>query len=491
MMVRNHPSSLSIHQRLSFLAKDSVVYGSAAAITKAFALLTFPLLARHFTVAEYGVIDYFSFVTNWLGLLIVFGQDSAVARFFYEDDVPEKRSQIISQSLALQGALVLLLVPALWLSSNTLARHLHASREAGAILRLVLLQLPFLVATNFSQGLLRWAFRRTQFLIVSVGAVASNAALLILALTAFDARVTTVFQIGVVVQAVFAFVGLYFVREWIVVPARFDFLRRMLPYALPYGVICCIGGIVPLLERYLVGTLLGVEDLGLYAAGAKVAMLLSLLVFAFQSSWGPFSLAIHKEADAAATYNVVLKGFSLAVCIAVLVLSALSRTILTLLATERYANAAVVVFPLAMALAIQSTGWITEIGISISKRSHLSLYSYAAFLLASAVSIWTFSGPFGFVGVAFGVMIGYGVLAVVGSWLAQRVHAMAWDFKFPLVALALTLAVGLVGTWMRARLGGSAATAAHIAGVALLLAFGWLYSFSERERTAIIGYVRK
>lgn len=490
-MTRDDPSALSVSQRLSFLARDSVVYGAGAALGKLFALITFPLLARHFAVAEYGVIDYFSFVANWLGLLIVFGQDSAVARFFHEHRDAATRSQIVSQSLALQVALVLLLVPSLWFASEMLARRLHASAEAGAILRLVLLQLPFLVAVSFSQGLLRWAFRRTEFLILSVGAVATNAVLLIVAVTAFDARVTTVFQIGVVVQAMFACLGLYFVKEWIVVPKGFKFLRQMLPYAIPYGLICCIGGVVPLLERSLVSALLGVEDLGLYAAGAKVAMLLSFVVFAFQSGWGPFSLAIHKEVDASTTYNLVLKGFSVAVCIAVLMLSALGQPIVTLLATDRYAAAGNVVFPLAMALAIQATGWITEIGISISKRSHLSLYSYAAFLLAAVASVITLSRPFGFVGIAFGVMIGYAVLAIVGSCLAQHVHAMAWDFKPAVIALLLTSGVGLLATLTRVRFGQGAAAAVYVAGVALLLKVGWLHALNLKERTTILEYMRR
>jgi len=60
------PSGLSHAGRLKFLARDSVVYGGAAAISRAFALITFPLLAQHFSVADYGIIDLFSIVGNFI-----------------------------------------------------------------------------------------------------------------------------------------------------------------------------------------------------------------------------------------------------------------------------------------------------------------------------------------------------------------------------------------------------------------------------------------
>ena len=64
------PNNLSLKGRLGFLAKDSVLYGGAAALNKVFSLSTFPLLARHFSVAEYGLVDMFmvfaSFITIFL-----------------------------------------------------------------------------------------------------------------------------------------------------------------------------------------------------------------------------------------------------------------------------------------------------------------------------------------------------------------------------------------------------------------------------------------
>ena len=46
-------------------------------------------------------------------------------------------------------------------------------------------------------------------------------------------------------------------------------------------------------------------------------------------------LAIHKKPDAAHTYDWVLKGFSMVMCAAVLLLSAIAQPLILLLASER------------------------------------------------------------------------------------------------------------------------------------------------------------
>jgi O-antigen/teichoic acid export membrane protein len=154
----------------------------------------------------------------------------------------------------------------------------------------------------------------------------------------------------------------------------------LLPYAVPLGVICVAGAFSPTLERTLTDRLLGAQELGLYAAAAKVAMLVGLLVGAFQTAWGPFSLSIHRQLDAARTYNQVLRFFTLAMCIAVLGLMLVSGLIIGVLASDRYSSAAIAVFPLAMGLVVQATSWITELGIGLSKRSHLNLFPYCVSL---------------------------------------------------------------------------------------------------------------
>jgi O-antigen/teichoic acid export membrane protein len=444
------PRKLSIRGRLRFLAKDSVLYGGAAMLSKAFGLITFPLLTRYFSVEDYGLINYFLVFSTLLGVLFVFGQDSAVARYFYEYRDTSTRRQVIAQSLAFQLVCVAALFPFLWTGSSWLAAYMHQAPQAEAIFRLVLLQIPFAVLGNFSRNLLKWTFSRARFLILTLGSIGVNLVLIAAAILVFRIGVEGVFLVMLVNRMVFAALVVFFVRRWLSFPREACFVKRLLAFAAPYGVIGLLGAFVPLMQRAAVEQLLGSHELGLYTAGATVAALVTMAASAFQTAWGPFCLAIHQEPDAGITYNWVLKAFTAAFCCGVLLLSAVAGPLIVILASDRYAVAAIVVFPLAMGLAAQAMSWVTEIGIGISKKTYLSLVGYGAFVIVSLIAMLALGSLYGMYGVGLGAMLGYFVKGTVLSVLAQRVYRLPWSYGPVLIMVGLTTAVGV---WVAAAIG--------------------------------------
>lgn len=489
------PSALSHRGRLGFLLKDSVLYGGAAAISKAAALITFPLLTRHFSLADYGLVDYFLVLAGFLAILFIFGQDSAVARYFYELEETAERRQLISQSLAFQLLGLVLALPLLWWSADWLIRLFIEAGDAEWLFKIVLLQSPFLLLINFSQNLLKWTFDRAKFLIMSLGFTLVQTCLMLVAVLVLHVDIKGVLLVNLFTSSLFAILGLYFLRAWLTRPRNFQFLRKMLPFAIPYGVICVLGAFSPALERSLTNQLLGAEDLGLYAAGTKIAMLLGLVVSAFQTAWGPFSLSLYKHADAAHTYNWVLKIFALAMCVMVFALTLVAQPLIYLLASDRYVGAAAVVFPLAMGLAVQATSWITEIGIGIAKRSHLNLYGYGVAIAATLGGILLLAPALGLLGVGLGVMIGHVARAITSSFLAQRAYPLPWRYGPVLAVFGLTLGFGIAAAWTRGRWGASAPTITMALGLLITALAGWNILFDRAERarllTALRGYMQR
>lgn len=482
------PSGLAPRERLKFLLRDSALYGGSAAISKAFGLVTFPILARHFSVAEYGMLDYFPTFASLLTVMLIFGQDSAVARYFYEHTDRDERRQLISQSLLFQIGGITLVAPILWLLADLVTAALLPSEQAlraPELLRLVVLQLPFLLLINFSQNILKWTFDRARFLTISLGMTVSQVSGLLIAVLMFDAGIREVLIACLATSAVFGTLGLLFVRKWLVWPQGFGYLREMLPFSVPVGVICVAGAFAPTLERTLTDRLLGTTDLGLYAAGTKIAMLVGLVIVAFQTAWGPFSLSIYRQPDAAHTYNQVLRLFALGICVFVLGLSLLGGLIILVLASDRYSGASVVVFPVGMGLAVQATSWITEVGIGLSKRSHLTLYPYVVSLAVSLGAIWLLAPGLGVFGVGLGVLLGHLCKAIVASWLAQRAYPLPWSYTPVATLMAATVSVGLLATWLGQRYGNRVQAATIAASIPVVTVAGWRLLFNARERGAM------
>jgi O-antigen/teichoic acid export membrane protein len=481
------PGKMELWDRLKYLANDSLVYGVAAAVSKAFALITFPILTRQLSVADYGVLDLFIVSANFVVILVVFGQDSAVARYFLECPDDASRRQLASQSLAFQLVLSALVIVPVALIARFLAMNICDRPEAPRYVFLTLAQIPFLVITNFSRNLLKWTFSRTQFLVLSVGSVAATMLALLTAVQVSRVNIELVLAISLGVQALFGILGLLMIRDWLTIPRGWQRLRELIPFAAPFGVICSLAAFVPALERSLINATSGGNNVGLYAAGAKIAMLLSMLVQAFQTAWGPFALAIHKEQDAVQTYNWVLKVFTIGICVAVMVTSAAADLLIRILATKSFLGASVVVFPMAMGLAIEAIGWVTEIGSGLAKNSRYSLYSYLSFVLTATMGVYLLAPFFGMVGVAVGVLVGQVIRTLVAANLAQRAFPIPWDYRGVAAVVGITITVGFVGVFVRSQLGPiEAITWFGIGSIATGL-LGWYVLFSYHERRTIIS----
>ena len=479
-----------IRTRLGFLMKDSIVYGGGAAISQAFSLITFPLLTRHFAVEEFGELDYFMVLSSFLVTLFIFGHDSGVARYFYEYEDKTDRCQVISESLILQLAGLALILPLLWLAADWLAA-LFEGTFSVRLFKIVLLQIPFLLLINFSLNLLKWTFERNQYLIMSIGFTVVRASVFAGALLAFDVGIEEVLLISLGTSVVFGVFGVLLVRGWLMLPTNFRYSNELLRFSIPIGFICALGAFSPTLERTLTELLLGAGDLGLYSAGTKIAMLIGLMAGAFQTAWGPFSLSIHKLADAGQSYNWVLKLFAMFMCVMVLALNILAQPLINLLASDRYAGAAIVVFPLAMGMAIEATSWITEIGIGISKRSHLNLYGYALFVVTTLACILFLAPALGLLGLALGVMIGHIAKALLNSWLAQRAYPLPWHYGQILAVFGLTMIVGSVSIGIGRRWGAELNIGVLSAGIIAVLGLGWGVLLNASERQLAVAYMRK
>ena len=476
--------------RILFLIRDSALYGTASAVSRIATLVTFPVIVRHLTVEEFGLLDYLQATGSFLTIMFIFGQESAVSRYFYEYEDKKIRCQLISQSLVFRIAGLIIALPILWYCTTLFGEKIERVSNSITIARIILIQVPFLLLTNFSVSLLRITFSRYRYVFLSLGYSFFQAALWMGAIFILDLRVEGLMIASVIASALFAAIGIVMVREWLTFPCDFELLKEMLPYAIPYGFICCLEAATPIIERTLVGGSLGSESLGLYAAGAKVSMLFAIAAYAFQVAWNPFALALHKRPDSARTYNWVLKLFSIAVCLFALILTSVAEPLVVLLASERYAAASSVVFPLVMGSALGSIGWITEIGINFSRRTHFKLYGYALAIIVAAFSMTLLMPLFGLFGAALGMLAGNLAKTSALTIFAQKTYPIPWDYASVTLVVAETFGFGMVATFLGFLWGPTANAVVCGIGCLAIATTANFRLFSTDERKSIAELLR-
>ena len=477
--------------RLRFLARDTAIYGVASALNKILALFTFPLLARHFSVDDYGTLDLLNTWAVLLTTLLLFGTDSAAARFYYEEKESEERRQVITQAFVFQILMVAIVVPAGWVMAEPIAAAFGLPADNGPEwVRLIFAQAPFFLFITYTQGLLKWTFRRRAFLFVSVGSTVATLAGLGLALALGRLTLAGVFEVYLWTRALFGIVGLWLVRDMFALPQGLHKLRVLLPFAIPFAAICMLTAFLPALERLLVGGMLGAAALGYFAAGAKVAMLINLPISALEMSWGPFSLVLREEEDAHHAFNIALKVVCTMLFGAVLFLAGIADFVVRLLGSDRYEGAGVVAFALCMGIALQGIASLTTVGIVFSLKSYLKIYSHVLLVAVALVGIPILASIYGIAGAAWGSMLAMLAKTVFETWLSQRAQRIAWEFRGVVLLGLVTLGVGVLaqvsyGTAMFAGL-----SLVPLAALPLVPLIGWTLVLSQEERTMARKFVR-
>lgn len=481
---------MSSSSKLSFLFKDSMVYGLSSAISKAFSLITFPLLIKNFTVSEFGIIDYFMVLANFITIFFVFGQDSAVARFFYDSETEEDKQNVISQSLALQLVGLFIFIPVLWNSNNIIKKLLINNTEALNYFKIILLQIPFLLFINFSQNILKWTFSRKRFLFMSLGYTVIQTTFLIYVVLILKQGIKSVFYVSLFTNILFGFIGLISIRKWIIIPVKFVLLPEMIKFGLPFGAICVFSAFSPTLERSYTNLILGMNDLGLYAAGNKIAMLIGLIVSAFQTAWGPYSLSMYKESKSIDRYNLVLKYFTLFICLSIFILTLSAIPVIKLMASSKYLNTFTLVFPLTLSVSIEAISSITEIGISISKKSYLYLISNFLSVTTTFLLFYILTPYFGIVGIAYSVLFGKIVKSIINFFLAQKVYFLPWNYITPAKIIFFTLILSIFSNIINTKFGIPGFYFINIFGFISLLFYGWNMMITNLQKRQLLNYLK-
>ena len=94
---------------------DSFFYGISNIFQKSFSFLIVFFLSKNLTVENYGIIDFILTLISLFSIIVIFGQDVAVARFFNQENTKIKKKLVISQSLTIHLFQIILFIPIIYL----------------------------------------------------------------------------------------------------------------------------------------------------------------------------------------------------------------------------------------------------------------------------------------------------------------------------------------------------------------------------------------
>jgi len=419
-----------VRGRLRQLFGNSALYAGANLLQRGVGFLLVPLYARYFSRAEFGAMDQIVQGTLILILLTSLGLPQGLVRGLHLETRDEEESR------RMIGALVVFLMPvallasaALLLARAPLARAIfHGEGEArwvalGAALYLSmsLYQLPL--------ELLKVRLEARRYVAWSI---ATFAAIVAGNLYLIVGRELGLAGMLIANAAAYALVGaLLWMRTLRAVHLNADFSRLapLLAYGLPMLPALLCRKVLDVADRYMIPWYHGLDVLGVYVMGAKVAAIVeALLLVPFLYAWQPFFYSLSDDDQAPRVFARVTQVVALLLGFLFLSIQAAREPILDLLGRGKFAGAGGVVTVLLLAVVCNGLQYCVSAGIHLRRKLVQEMGIMAAAAGVNIALNLILIPPLAGLGAAIATFAAYAFYLGGSFLLAQRIYPVpyAW-----------------------------------------------------------------
>jgi O-antigen/teichoic acid export membrane protein len=434
-----------VREALKQLSAESLIYGLGQVSGRAVQVLLVPVLTRVLARGEYGVSDLVFAYLQTAVLVLVFGMDGALGRFFYQEPDRAARIRMASTSLAfrlLTGTLMALLLA---LFATPLSRALVGSDVYRKYLLLGAVTLPFTLVVLFANDLLRVTFQPWKFIALNLAQTILTAGLSLWLVLAKHMGVAGVLYGRLAGDAACALFALVLIRHTIAPRFSVATLRRMLGYGAPLVPVAIAYGMMTSLDRYVLQRTRSLEDVAVYGVAIKFFALVTMAVSAFQLAYGPFAFARASSPDAGRLYARVLAAYVAAASLAAMLAGLFAPEALAVLVPSAYAGAAGPAAFLAFAAVAQGAYYVASVGVGLALRTPLLGWSAGGAAVVAAVANLLLAPWLGPLGAGIATTLGYVTSAMLTYVVAQRVHPVPFRGVRLTIVFALALALTVAG----------------------------------------------
>ena len=417
---------MSLRASLKRLSGESLVYGLGQVSGRAVNLMLVPILTRVLLKQQFGVAELVNGYSASVLLVLVFGMDAALARFFYEQSDRAARVRMASSSFAFRLAGGVVAAALLAPLAGLLAAHVMGGEVYTKYLRIGAVTLPFTLIVLWCNDLLRVTFQPWKFVALNLTQTALVGGLTLYFVLARELGVAGVLYGKWAGDSIAALLGIVLCRHHL--RPQFDraILSTMLRFGMPLVPLAFAYGIIGLMDRWSLQHFATLEEVGVYALALKFFAVVTLGVSAFQLAFMPFAYARAKDADAPLLYARVLGLYVAVAATGALIVGLLAPLGIRLLATRDYAAAAAPAVWLGFAAAAQGAYYVAGLGVNLSRRNELLVWSALGAALFAALGNLLLVPRLGAEGAAMATFAGYAVSAVLTYAISQRVYPLPY-----------------------------------------------------------------
>jgi O-antigen/teichoic acid export membrane protein len=428
------------------LASDTVIYGVSSIVGRFLNWLLMPLYVVVFAPDIYGIVTNLYAYVAFFMVFLTYGMETGFFRFASKSSNPDKVYSTSILSLFFTSLVFILLL--VFLKDN-IAALLNYSHHSEYILWLgIILAIDAITAIPFAQ--LRLKNRPIKFAfikLVNIGAnISFNLFFLLLCpklATNPDSIIHTVYSAEIGVGYVFISNLLASLITLIMLlpsmlKSSFIFdkalLYKMLSYSFPILVVGLAGVANQHIDKILIPFLIPVEQnpmeqLGIYGAGVKIAVIMSMFIQAFRYAFEPFFFSQAKGKDDKKMHAEIMKYFVIFGLLIFLGMVFFMDLIRLLKWDAKYYESFSIVPVILLANLFFGIYFALSMWYKLTDKTRFGAYIAVGGSVLTITLNFILIPIFGYKGSAFAVLICFFLMMTVSYFLGQKHYPIPYDLK--------------------------------------------------------------
>lgn len=430
---------------LKRLFKHSIVYAIATVLNRAVTIIMLPIYVRSLSKTEYGTLELFLVTSSVLMMLLQLGIGSALFRnIIYKEDGDKKTLTSTAQYFLIAFSLAAVL--ALIALAPQLSMLILGSTTYVNLLRLIFIGDFFLVLATVPMTRLRIDERSGLFALIAggnfiIGILLNVLFLIVLKMGLFGAVLTMTLN-----AVVFAIIYSTVIWKDLILKFSFSELKDMLGFGLPLVPASVFILILNMADRYFIRYYMGLDYVAVYGAAARLSLVVTLLVNAFQMAWPAVLFSIAKEEEGPHVFARLFNYFNALMLFGSLVMALFAHELLLIITTQNYVEAAPIVSLLVFSSVFFGVNYFTSIGVQVKKKTvYYPILIGIAAVINLAICL-TIIPRWGLWGAGLAKLVSFAFLGISICLVSLRYYHIPYHFRKTIIIYAAAAGLYLLGT---------------------------------------------
>jgi len=430
-------------KNIKIATKDTFVYSLGNISTKIIGLVLLPLYTDKLSVAEYGVLGTVEITIQVLIAAFSFSLQQALSRWYWDKRYKDKQKSIFFTTLIATSIGILSMILLLLPFSNKLSLALLDSTEYSYLFKIMLISAGFQILSRLMLILMRlqrkpllYSFSNIFKLIITLG-------LTIYFIVGLKHGVEGIVEAQIIGFFFMLLINVKYLINNIYLSFERAILKEMLHFSYPLAISAVGGVLLTVTDKYAVRYIGGMEDMGLYNLGFKVANVLKVFVInSVFSAIGPLRYKMMDRPDNKRFYSKLMTYTTYGFIILLLGLSLFSKEAIRVLATNPdYWNAYQIVPILCFAQLFELLRRNANFGLIVEKKTKIIsgvMISISILNIGLNILFITYLGT---IGAAIALLVAQIIFFTLIYKFSQKYFYIPYEIKkvFLMVLLALII----------------------------------------------------